>query len=92
MPMRNQVERMRSSSNMLMRITLLLELRMRIIWLLMRIINLDEIFDNLQKIGLKTEFIPARSDYQNVKKIRKIFLVKIIVSKVTKPFRYLIIF
>ena len=31
MPMRNQVERMRSSSNMLMRITLLLELRMRII-------------------------------------------------------------
>ena len=58
----------------------------------MRIINLEEIFDNLKKIGQKTEFIPARPDYQNVKKIRKFFLVKIIVSKVTKPFSYLIMF
>ena len=32
------------------------------------IINLEEIFDNLQKVGQKTEFIPARPDEQNVKK------------------------
>ena len=85
MRMRSQVMRMRSSSNMRMRITSLLELRIRII-------NLEEIFDNLKKIGQKTEFIPARPDHQNVKKIRKFFLVKIIVSKVTKPLSYLIIF
>ena len=83
---------MRSSSNMRMRITLLLQLRKRITWLRMRIINLEEIFDNLQKFGHKTEFLPARPDHQNVKKIRKFFLVKIIVSKVSKPFHYLIIF
>ena len=76
---------MRGSSNMRMRITLLLRLRMRITWLRMRIINLEEIFDNLQKFGQKTEFIPARPDHQNVKKIKKVFSVKIIVSKVTKP-------
>ena len=91
MRMRSQVVRMRSSSNMRMGIALLPELRMRITWLLMCIVNLEEIFDNLQKIGQKTEFIPARPDHQNVKKIRKFFLVKIIVSKVPKPFSYLII-
>ena len=87
MRMRSQVLRMRiisqASSNM--RITLLPELRMRIV-------NLEEIFENLQKIGQKAEFISARPDHQNVKKIRKFFLAKIIVSKVTKPFSYLIIF
>ena len=67
MRMRSQVVRMCSSSNMRMRITLLLELRMRNI-------NLEEIFDNLQKIGQKTEFLPARPDHQNVKKNQKIFL------------------
>ena len=67
MRMHSQVVRMRSSSNMRMRITLLLKLRMRII-------NLEEIFDNLRKIGQKTEFIPARPDHQNVKKNQKIFL------------------
>ena len=85
MRMRCQVLRMRCSSNMRMRITLYLERRMRITWVRMRIINLEEIFDNLPKIGHKTEFIPARPDHQNVKKIRKFFLVKIIVSKLTKP-------
>ena len=92
MRMRSQVVRMRSSSNMRMRITLSPELRMRITRLHMRIVNLEEIFDNLRRIGQKTEFITARPDHQNVKKIRKPFSVKIIVSKVTKPFSYLIIF
>ena len=41
------------------------------------------------KIGQKTEFMSARPDHQNVKKIRKFFLVKIIVSKVILPFSYL---
>ena len=63
---------------------------MRTIWLRMRIIDLEEFFDNFRKIGQKTEFIPARPDHQNAKKIRKFFLVKIIVSKVTLPFSYLI--
>ena len=40
----------------------------------MRIINLEKIFDNLQKIVRKTEFIPARPDHQNVKKNQKIVL------------------
>ena len=74
-----------------MRITLLPELHMRITWLRMRIVNLEEIFDNLEKIGQKTEFIPARPDHQNVKKNQKIFLSENH-SKVTKPFSYLIIF
>ena len=68
MRMRSQVLRMRiisqASSNM--RITLLPELRMRIV-------NLEEIFENLQKIGQKTEFISARPDHQNVKKNQKNF-------------------
>ena len=72
--MRIQVVRMRSSNNMRMRITLLSELRMRITLLRMRIVNLEEIFDNLQKIGQKSEFLPARPDHQNVKKNQKIFL------------------
>ena len=67
MRMRSQVVHMCSSSNMRMRITLMLELRMRNI-------NLEEIFDNLRKIGQKTEFIFARPDHQNVKKNPKIFL------------------
>ena len=92
MRMRSQVVRMRSFSIMRMRITSLLELRMRIIWLRMRIIDLEEIFENLRKIWHKTEFISARPNHQNVKKIRKFFLVKINVSKVTKPFSCLIIF
>ena len=66
-------------------ITLLLELRMRII-------DIEELFENSCEIGQRTEFIPARPDHQNVKKVRKFFLVKIIVSKITKPFSYLIIF
>ena len=66
--------RMRSSSNIRMRIALLLELRMRITWLRMCIINLDEIFDNLRKIGQKTEFIPARPHHQNVKENFCVFL------------------
>ena len=61
MRMRSQVVHMCSSSNMRMRITLMLELRMRSI-------NLEEIFDNLRKIGQKTEFIFARPNHQIVKK------------------------
>ena len=71
---------MRSSSNKVMRmrsvlgITLLLELRMRTTSLRMRIIDLEEFFENSREIGQKTEFIPARPDHQNVKKNQKIFL------------------
>ena len=52
-----------------MRITLLLELRMRVI-------NVEKLFQNFGwiEIGQKTEFIPARPGHQNVKKIRKFFL------------------
>ena len=81
MRMSSQVVRMRS----VQRITLLLELRMRII-------DLEEFFENSREIGQETEFIPARPDHQNVKKIRKFFLVKIIVSKYTLTFSYLITF
>ena len=58
---------------MRMRLTLLPKQRTRITWLGMRIVNLEKIFDNLQKNGKKTEFKPARSDHQNVKN-QKIFL------------------
>ena len=65
-------------------------MRMRTTWLRMRIINLEELFWKFgAKLAKKTEFIPARPDHQNVKKIRKFFLVKIIVSKVTLSFSYL---
>ena len=80
MRMRSQVVRMRSFSIMRMRSFSIM--RMRIIWLRMRIIDPQEIFENLRKFCHKTEFISARPNHQNVKKIRKFFLVKIIVSKV----------
>ena len=52
-----------------MGITILLELRMCITKLRMRITNLQELFWKFgAKLAKKTEFIPARPDHQIVKK------------------------
>ena len=72
---------------------LLLELRMRITLLRMRTINLEKLFHNFDRNWPKN-WIYTRSSRspKRKKKSENFFLVKIIVSNVTLPFSYLIIF